>query len=164
MLGLNEPRGLVSISGVGTTCSTDDGSFGRYDPANGNFAYGGTGWFAYEIAVSRDATQYAVPSYGGLQIYDYGSDFRHVASIGSDSLGVTYSPVSDRLYASWANGPIEAIDTTTFASVAMLDANPGLDWSGNNALVSGRLRVSADGRALLATVRDGVKLYPIAEP
>ena len=160
MLSPSADRSVIAFA----ESNISNGSFGRYDPASGDFTNGATGWFAYEIAVSRDAAQYAVPSYGGLQIYTYAGAFSRIATIGSASLGAAYSPVADRLYASWANGGIEAIDTTTLSSVVTLDSNPGLDWAGNGAFVSGRLRISGDGRLLLATVSGGVKLYPISEP
>lgn len=160
MLSPSADRSVVAFA----ESNISNGQFGRYELASGSFAHGATGWFAYEIAVSRDATQYAVPSYGGLHIYAYTDVFTQLGSIGGSSLGVAYSPSSDRLYASWANGGIEVFDSLTLESVRTVDANPGLEWAGNNALSSGRLRISGDGRLLMATVSGGVKLYPISEP
>jgi hypothetical protein len=166
MLSASADRSTVAYA----EANISSGSFGRYRPADGSFEGSGTGWFAYEIATDRAGAQYAVPSYGGLFVYD--ESFNLLATLGEYAekppLGVAYSPVSDVLYASFASfsgsGSIEAIDSRSFETLYTVDSDVDLSWGGNGAFGSGRLRISADGKRLFATVPGGVEIYVVGSP
>ncbi len=53
--------------------------------------------------MGRSASQYAVPTYNGLFMYD--GDLKSVGKLGvyADQMpvGIVYSPVSDRFYVAW---------------------------------------------------------------
>ncbi|MHB9045175.1 MAG: hypothetical protein ACYC35_04470 [Pirellulales bacterium] len=147
------------------------GSFGRYSVADGGFAGSGTGWFAFEIGVNRDGSQFAVPSYGGTFVYD--SSFHELGKIGKYAdegpIGVVYSPNHDLVYFAWADwhdrhAAIDVYDTNSLSLVETIDPLPRFDWQGNSAFGEGRLEISRDGRWLFATVAGGVQIYHVPEP
>jgi len=148
------------------------GAFGRYDTSSGAFQGAGAGWFAFEIGVSRDASQFAVPSYSGMFVYDYDSvdGFEFISKIGTYAntlpIGVAYSPTKDLMYTAW-NGPdhgIHVYNTNSLNRVATLDSTVSFGWVGNHAFGQGRLRISDNDRILLATVNGGVNAYNVPEP
>lgn len=124
--------------------------------------------------MNRNATQFAIPHYGGLYIYDYqNSGFGQPTNIGVYTshygLGVAYSPKADILFVSWTdvsgtNTSIEALNSKTLTHLFTLDDHPALVHTGNYSLVSGRLRIAKNGELLAATVTGGVKLYPTRAP
>ena len=147
------------------------GEWGRYRVADGGFAESGTGWFAYEIGVSRDGTQFAVPSYNGTYVYN--QNLEQIGKIGvyadEGPIGLAYSPVADVVYFAWADRDrthpaIDVYDTTTLTKIATVDAGTPFDWVGNKAFAHGRLKVSEDGSLLFATVGGGVKVYQLIPP
>ena len=166
MLAANADRTVVAYA----QSNNWGGPFGRYAVSGGAFLEGTLNWYLYEVAVNWDASQYALPNYGGLAIHD--ASLQQIAWLGStasrSALGAVYSPLANVLYVAWSSfndsGAIEAVDSSSFTSLATLDAKPGLSWGGNHAFSSGRLRVSRDGRGLLATVAGGVRLYALPEP
>lgn len=128
----------------------------------------------YEVAVSRNAQQFAFPHGASTYIYD-----RNLQQIGAISgtysdekaLGIAYSPVADIGYIAWANSSgnhneIVAFDTNSLGVVATIDASPAFTLPGNYywPFQSGRLRISSDGAQLLALVNAGVNVYAIPEP
>jgi hypothetical protein len=166
MLSVSADRSTIAYA----EANISNGAFGRFRPADRSVAAGQAGWFVYEIATNRDGSQYALPTYGGLLVFN--ETFQQVALFGAyaekPSLSVAYSPTSDVLYASFSTwqgfGTIEAIDGRTFRPLGVVDTVPGLSWNGNSAFGSGRLRISPDGKHLLATVEGGVRMYPVGAP
>jgi hypothetical protein len=142
------------------------GQFGTYRVADQSFETGRTSGSIFEIAVNRDASQIAVPTGSGLQIFRRNSGFQPVTLLGDFlnkvPVGAVYSPVANVLHVAWHGldaSSIESLDASSFDLLATLDHDPGLTWEGA-ALGSGRIKTSPDGKVVLATVRDGVKVYP----
>ncbi len=149
------------------------GPFGRYNTAAGTFEGSGTGWSAFEIGVSRNASQFAVPSYSGMFVYDYDDGFNFREKIGvyanNSPIGVVYSPTRDIMYTAWydwdgSDDGIYAYNTNSLTRIETIDPNVSLSWVGNHAFGQGRLRISDDGSILLATVNGGVHAYAVPEP
>lgn len=141
------------------------GAWGVYAPSEEAFEHAMTDWFVYEIAISRNAEQIAVPTYGGLFVFD--GALEPLATLGyySRSLPISavYSPVADEVYFAWydADVSIDAYSTETLEPVRTIAAEPGkFDWTGNHAFDNGRLRISRDGTLLFATTATGIAFYP----
>lgn len=143
--------------------NTSSGAFGLYDPITRSFAESGTGWFAFEAAISRDGAQLSIPSYSGTFVYD--QDFNLLERIGvyarSSPLSVAYHPTEDIVYHSWwgTNEGVQAYDVNSLIPVGVVDDDLDFGSSGNHAFGDGRLRVARDGSGLSVTVPGGVKLY-----
>jgi hypothetical protein len=168
---------MLSPSADGTAIgfaesNISDGRFGRYRVADGNLLHktgytDGTAWFNYEIGVSRDGAQYAIPTYGGTMIYD--ADLVKQATVGTyaagQPIGVVYHPTQDLVYFAWATTTsVVAYDTVTLAPVAQYDFEHLFTHPGNHAFVAGRLKMSRDGRLLFATVEGGVRYIELNVP
>lgn len=146
--------------------NSSGGPFGRYRIADGEIAENGTNSFNYEIGVSRDASQYAIPGFSGLEFYDADLNFIEEVSPGSTAavIGLAYSPVADLVYLAWhsfdgSETSIQIWDTNTLESIGTIDSSDQFDWIGNGAFREGRLEVSRDGSYLFATVDGGVRVY-----
>jgi hypothetical protein len=154
-----------------------DGRFGRYRVSDGNILRkqgytDGTGWFNYEMGVSRDGKQYSIPTYGGTFVAD--ADLVKYATIGQyageQPIGVAYHPTKDLVYFAWVTTPyVMAYDTTTFTRVQQYDFENTFNSNGNSAFVDGRLKFSLNGKLLFSTVQGGIRFVrlnaaPIAEP
>ncbi len=158
-----------SVIGLAESNSSD-GPFDRYRVLDGNLLResgysNGTSWFNYEIGVSRDGSQYAIPTYGGTFLYD--SDLQGIATIGQyaggQPIGVVYDPFADVVYFAWAGtSEVRAFDTNTFTQIAAYDFQSAFSSPGDTAFVEGRLKISRDGSYLFATVNGGVRFLQIA--
>jgi hypothetical protein len=143
-----------------------NGEWGRYKVGAQTFAESSTGWFVYEIAVSRNASQYAIPTYGGLFIFD--GALKSQSTLGTYAsvlpIGAVYSPVADELYLAWygAKTSIDVYSATSLQKLRDIAPTPGLfSWNGNSAFQNGRMRISRDGSLLFATTgTSGVVIYP----
>jgi hypothetical protein len=118
------------------------------------------------IAVNRDGTQVALPTSGGLLIYEHsGAGLNLVATLqragNPYAVGAVYSPNSDVLYVAWGgyDSTIEAIGTTDRERLFGIDQ--GLSLGYGAAFGPGRLRISPDGKLLLLLVSNGVMTYPV---
>ncbi|MBN8230670.1 hypothetical protein JYK02_24455 [Corallococcus macrosporus] len=165
---------MLTASADGSTVAyaesnISSGSWGRFNVDAQTFAGSGTGWFVYEIAVSRQASQYAVPTYGGLFIYDGALKPHTTLGKYADTLpiGAVYSPIADELYLAWYSfnrraPSIDVYSATTLTKLRDIELATGLfDWTGNGAFGNGRMRTSRDGRLLFATSgTDRVVIYP----
>jgi hypothetical protein len=133
------------------------------------------GWFNFEIGTSRDGSQFAVPTYDGMFVYN--SAFQQVGTIGSYAsqgpIGVVYSPNSDVIYTSWysystQSRSIMEFNEQTLQPIGSVDAfgsdSGSFGWTGNGALGDGRLKISPDGHTLFATVPGGVSIISVPEP
>ncbi|MDF3032035.1 MAG: hypothetical protein K0R03_2593 [Moraxellaceae bacterium] len=142
-----------------------DGRFGRYRVSDGHLLFrqgysDGTGWFNYEIAASRNGSQYALPTYGGTFITDAGL-VKQPAPIGQyagpQPVGVAYHPTRDLVYFPWAGtNTVQVYDSTTLTRVTEYDFENAFTSNGNRAFVNGRLRLSRNGSLLFASVDGGV--------
>ncbi len=111
--------------------------------------------------MSRDGARFALPSSSGLKIYD--ENLSAVATLskdwGSQPVGAVYSPDSDVLYVSWGGATsIDAYDALTLEPLFNVDEGMAFGYS---SFGPGRLRISQDGRLLLALVSGGVMTYPV---
>ncbi len=152
---------MLALSADGSTVAyaesnISSGEWGRYTTGAQTFAESRTNWFVYEIAVSRQATQYAIPTYGGLFIFN--DALSRQATLGTYAsqlpIGAVYSPVADELYLAWygANTSIDVYSATTLQKLRDIAPTPGLfSWTGNHAFDNGRMRISRDGSLLFAT-------------
>src|SRR5262249_900606 len=121
---------------------------------------------------SRDATQFAVPTYGGTFIYNGSLDYLTTVGVyaAAQPIGVAYHPFDDLVYfarADWNNPAsryVQAHPTSDFAGVAQYDLQNGCDGPGNNAFVEGRLRIARDGSYLFGTVDNGVRFVTVGAP
>jgi hypothetical protein len=138
------------------------GDFGILSVDGGDNLASWSNAFLHTIAVSHDASQVALPYYGGLAVYDGGlSRLATLSRPGSyEALGAVYSPDSDVLYVAWGgDASIEALDSATLEPLFTIDENPGFGY--RSGFGPGRLRISPDGRLLLAVVDGGVMAYPV---
>jgi hypothetical protein len=144
----------------------------RYCTSNGNIASATDNpWSLFEIAASRNGQQYAVPTYNGTYILN--QNLKQVGLIGTYAtcmpIGVAYSPTKDLVYFAWADfnyqhSRIDVYNTNTLQEVGVIDSGTPFDSTGNWAFQEGRLRVSADGSLLFASVPGGVDVYAVPEP
>lgn len=143
-----------------------DGPFGRYRVADGNILQksgydDGTACPNYEIAVNRNGTQYAIPTYGGTFICD-SNLVKSNTVIGEYAeegpISAVYSPTQDIVYFACANSRnVRAYNTNTLAPIEDYDFENDFDYTGNWAFQSGRLKMSRDGTLLFCTVDGGVR-------
>jgi hypothetical protein len=149
------------------------GPFTRIELADGSIAQAETNGFLFEVAISRDGSQVALPVYPTLRVYNYSAaGFVGVGLVGhgaDQAVGVAYSPDSNLLYVSWSanyggGGGIEALDSVSLTHAFDVDTTAALEWGGNGAFNSGRLRVARNGEVLAATVIGGVKVYSARAP
>jgi plastocyanin len=157
---------MVSSSGDGTTIflaesDISSGPFSRYDVASRAFTRsGGDGWFNYECAVSRDASLFAVPTYGGTYIYN--GTFNQVTNIGvyagQQPIGAAFHPAADVVFFPFAGTTfVNAYSTTNWQLLAQYDFQYTFSTPGNHAFDNGRIRISPDGQIIFVTVSGGVR-------
>jgi hypothetical protein len=169
MLAPSADRNTIGL----VEANISSGPLDRYSAGTATLqGYAGTGWFTFEVATSRNGSQFAVPTYGGTFMYNYPSTTA-AATIGTYAdngpIGAVYSPNSDVVYFSWynwnhASDEIRAYSTSTFQLLNTWHVGGTFDWVGNGALNEGRLKISPDGSLLFATVDGGVAIVPVPEP
>jgi hypothetical protein len=149
-----------------------DGRFGRYRVSDGHLLFrqgysDGTGWFNYEIAASRNGSQYALPTYGGTFITDAGLVKQSTPLgqyAGPQPVGVAYHPTRDLVYFPWAGtSSVQVYDSTTRTRVTEYDFESAFTSNGNRAFVNGRLRLSRNGSLLFASVDGGVRFLRLPD-
>jgi hypothetical protein len=135
-----------------------NGSGGDY----GRFNCGATGLkpplranaYLYEIGISRDGSQLAVPVYGKLVLSGATSPRLNETEV----LGVAYHPRRDFIFLARAGiSTIAVYETANYTMVKELDFGDKFDWIGNHAFQEGRLRLSSDGKFIFCTVQGGVR-------
>jgi hypothetical protein len=151
---------MVSSSGDGTTiiiAQTDasTGPFNRYDVAlRAITRNGGDNWYNYECAASRDASLFALPTYGGTFVYD--GSFNLVTNIGGP-VGAAFHPAADAVFFPIVSTTyVQAYSTTTWQMLAQYDFQTTFQTPGNHAFTNGRIRISPDGQVIFVTVSGGV--------
>ena len=90
-----------------------DGRWGTIDVKTGtvtmrDWYVEGTSWFNYDIAVASNGTQFSLPTYGGMFVYD--DTFTHIGALNKYGVqyfdGAAYSPKDGNLYAAEAGTDI----------------------------------------------------------
>jgi len=110
--------------------------------------------FLYEIGISRDGKQLAVPNYGNIALS--GAAVQKLDE--SETIGVAYHPQRDFVFLAQAGtAAIAVYETANYTKVKQLDFGEKFDWTGNHAFQRGRLRLSGDGMWLFCTVNGGVR-------
>jgi len=150
--------------------NSSDGPHGRFRVVDGSSIRRsgyelGTSWFNYEVGISRNGMQYAVPTYGGTYIYNQDALFQTKVGVYAyaQPIGVAYHPFQDIVYFAWADWQnpsaryVKAHRTTDFAVVGQFDFENQFDHPGNHAFQEGRLRIARDGSLLFGTVNNGVR-------
>jgi hypothetical protein len=110
--------------------------------------------FLYEIGLSRDGQQWAVPGYAEM-ILSGGT----VAKLDErEVLGVAFHPRRDFVFlARGGRSTIEVLDSVHYTPVKELEVGTMLEWNGNHAFKDGRLRLSSDGKFVFCTVTGGIR-------
>ncbi len=142
------------------------GPVNRYDVFARTFPRSsGTGWFNYEIGISRDAGQFAVPTFGGCFMFD--GNLTYLGKIGTyagpQPIGVVYHPADNVVFFAWAGTTeVRAYNTATLTQLTSYDFQHSFALPGNWAFTQGRLRISRDGTKLFSTVNGGVRYVTLA--
>jgi len=109
--------------------------------------------FLFEVGISRDGTQLAVPTYQKVIIS--GSAVQSLDE--RDVIGVAYHPQRDFVFLTWGGTSTVAVyETATYQKVKELDFGDKFQPI-NKGFQSGRLRVSSDGTLVFCTVNGGVR-------
>lgn len=110
--------------------------------------------FLYEIGISRNGTQLAVPTGDGVVLS--GSAVQKLNE--KETIGVAYHPQRDFVFLARAGiSTIAVYETATYTEVKELDFGDKFEWVGNHAFQRGRLRLSSDGKFVFCTVQGGVR-------
>jgi hypothetical protein len=110
--------------------------------------------FLYEIGISRDGTQLAVPT--GAAVMLSGSAVQKIEE--KETIGVAYHPQRDFVFLARAGiSTIAVYETATYTMVKELDFGDKFEWVGNHAFQRGRLRLSSDGKFIFCTVQGGIR-------
>jgi hypothetical protein len=110
--------------------------------------------FLYEIGISRDGAQLAVPGYGGVLLQGSATPRLDEERI----IAAAYHPQKDYLFLAQAGTSLLSVyDTTTMSKVKELDFGDPFGWIGNHAYQTGRLKLSPDGRYIFCTVTGGIR-------
>jgi DNA-binding beta-propeller fold protein YncE len=167
-LAISADRSVVAYAEAGLS----GGPFGRFDVATGEFATGMAGGNVYDVAISPDTLRLVVLKQSDALFFDEAlepdGEIDRLTDLQQPRItGVAWSPVADRIYLSSAGdgiSTIEEVDATSLTRIAFIDTEHSIRWHGNHALEHGRLRISRDGRVLLATVDGGVTIYRLDPP
>lgn len=168
-----EQNTMLAASGDGLTLATagsnsSAGPFGTFDLALNTWkTTGRTNWYNFEVGISANGGQLAIPTYAGTFVYD--RSFTKVATLGAYAgqtpIGAAYHPVENLLYLPVANtAEVRVFDTTAFSQIGSINVGSTFSWVGNRAFVSGRTRLALDGSRLLVTVDGGVQYVPLYAP
>ena len=150
-----------------------DGEFDSFVVATGAYTHeegytNGTSAFNYEIAVSPDAQQFAIPTYLGTVFTD--ANLAKLSTVvgtyaGGQPIGVAYNPVNTSIYFPWAGtSQVYVYDRTTLTQTGSYNLSGTFGSNGNYAFVNGRAKTSGDGRLLFVTVDGGVRYVTLDRP
>lgn len=152
-----------------TESNISSGPFGIYRTGDTSYTSNHTlGWFTFEIGISNNGQQVAVPTYFGTFIDDPSVIIPSIGTYaGQAPIGVAYSPTSDVMYFPFAQSNfIAAYSTVTGQQLERFTVPGTFDWTGNHAFVEGRTRVADDSSYLFSTLDNGVyfaSLAPVPE-
>ena len=110
----------------------------------------------HEIGTNRNGTQFAIPTYGGMYVYD--SNYNKITTIGQyaggQPIGVVYDPRRDIVYCPWAGtNEIRAFETSFFAQIGTYDFEQRFQSAGNYAYGQGRIVTSVTVLCYLQLLR-----------
>lgn len=139
-----------------------NGPFGYYAFRSGALNQNGsTGWFNFEIGVNRNATLYALPTYGGTYIADQNLNLTGtvIGTYGGNiPIAAAFNPTRNRAYFPFTGTTdVEVYDTKTWTLVKSYNFEDTFNWVGNGAFAQGRTKLSKDGSLLFVTVTGGVR-------
>jgi hypothetical protein len=125
----------------------------------------GNGGFMYEVAVYRDASLFALPTYFGTLIAN--KKLEGIAVIDEDldqaPVGAVFHPRKDLVYFPIADTSLIGVySSTTWKPVDWFDAKTDFHHTGNYAYAWGREKISKNGSLLFVTVQDGVRYFRTA--
>lgn len=166
MLAASADRSVVAIA----ESNISSGPWGLYHAGDSRYASNQSlQWFLYEIGVSREGLQVAIPTYGGTFIDDPRSVIPSIGSYASGQpIGVAYSPLADLVYFPWAESSmVYAYDTTNGRRLEGFDFEESFEFTGNGAFGNGRAKVASDGSYLFVSTDSGVRymlLSAVPEP
>lgn len=138
------------------------GPFGRYNAKRGTFRERGkTAQFLYEIAASRGAGLYALPTVDGTVIADERQSLTGTMlgdGHGSVPIAAVFHPAKSLIYLPWAkSGLVKVYDTNSWTQADSFDFEAPFGDFSTTAFESGRAKTSKDGRLLFVTVSGGVR-------
>lgn len=163
MLSASANRQVIGVA----ESNISDGRWGYYRTGDTSYVsqhqwynqpQGGTTWFNFEIAVSPDGQQFAIPTYGGTFIGDKTEVKPLIGQYaGVSPIGVAYSPTNGDLFLPFANTDYLAeYNSKTLQEVARYTVPGQFQWPGNFAFDNGRTKVSSDGAYVFSTLGNGV--------
>jgi DNA-binding beta-propeller fold protein YncE len=155
MLSPSADHSFIAI----TESNISSGPYGLYKAGDTSYASKrDLGWFTFEIGVSRDGSQIAVPTYNGTYIDDKTNILPSIGTYaGTLPIGVAYSPVADVMYLPFAGtNYIASYDTKTGTQIQKFNTPGNFGWVGNWAFNEGRTKVASDGSLLFSTLDNGV--------
>lgn len=155
MLTASADHSFIAI----TESNISSGPYGRYTTGDTTYrAMGGLGWFTFEIGISRDGSQMAMPTYNGTYLEDSNLILPSIGTYaGVLPIGVAYSPVADVMYLPFAGTNYIASYNTKTGALIDKFATPGsFNWVGNWAYDEGRTKVASDGSLLFSTLDNGI--------
>jgi len=151
MLAASADRKYIAFA----EANNSGGNYGRFrSSANGLPRPLQAKAFLYEIGISRDGSQLAVPVYDKVVLS--GAAAQKLDE--SEVLDATYHPQRDFVFLARAGiSTIAVYETTNYTMVKELDFGDKFDWIGNHAFQAGRLRLSSDGKFIFCTVQGGIR-------
>lgn len=147
--------------------NSPSGLFGLYQTGDATYqSTGSLGWFLFEIGVSPEGQQIAIPTFGGTFIEDRLATIPPVGEYaGVTPMGVAYAPSGDVVYYAFAQtNYVAEYDRRTMTELRRFSVPGSFEWGGPFAFIEGRTKVSADGRYLFVTVDGGVFYQSLAAP
>jgi hypothetical protein len=165
MLSASADNSAIAI----TESNISSGPYGVYRTGNASYTSNRSlGWFTFEVGISRNGQQVAVPTYNGTYIDDVNSVIPSIGSYaGQTPIGVAYSPNSDTMYFPFAQSNYIAAHSTITGQELQRFTVPGtFDWTGNSAFSEGRTKIADDATFLFSTLDDGIyfmSLSPVPE-
>lgn len=165
MLSASADNSAIAIA----ESNISNGPYGVYRTGNTSYASNRSlGWFTFEIGVSRNGQQVAIPTYNGTYIDDASTVIPSIgAYAGQTPIGVAYSPNSDTMYFPFAQSNFIAAYSTATGQELQRFAVPGtFDWTGNVAFSEGRTKIADDATYLFSTLDNGIyflSLSPVPE-
>lgn len=165
MLSASADNSSIAI----TESNISSGPYGVYRVGNVSYNSNRTlGWFTFEVGISRNGQQIAVPTYNGTYIDDPSTVIPSIGTYaGQTPIGVAYSPNSDAVYFPFAQSNFIAAHSTITGQEIQRFTVPGtFDWTGNFAFSEGRTKIADDASFLFSTLDNGIyftSLSPVPE-
>jgi len=109
--------------------------------------------FLYDVAISRDGSQIAVPGRENLVIAGASAPILEEPEI----ISAAYHPLQDYLFVTQGGTSLISVyETAHFAKVKELDFGSRFNWT-SSGYQTGRMKFSPDGKYIFCTVNGGVR-------